>query len=173
VKAKSRVVRGFSLVEVALALAILAFTLLTLLALLSEGVGSYRDAGAQSTMVNIATMVVRDLQVTPTSTTATESTPEYDFQIPPVGGAGSSGTPSPNTVYVDANGTATATTVGAAPTSSSIYRITVYFIPPSTGRTATVARILITFPAHADPTPASSPTQYTDIFQTVVNLNRN
>lgn len=173
-KAKSRVVSGFSLVEVALALAILAFSMLTLLALLSEGVGSYRDAGAQSAMVNIATMVVRDLQATP-SGTATVSSPEYGFPIPAPGGASG----SPQTVYVDANGMATATTVGVAPTSSSIYRITVYFTPPLTSpvnagpRTATLARILITFPAQADSTPTSSPTMYTDIFQTMVSLNRN
>jgi uncharacterized protein (TIGR02598 family) len=172
VKAKSRVVRGFSLVEVALALAILAFSMLTLLALLSEGVGSYRDAGAQSTMVNIATMVVRDLQATPPGTSA-ESSPEYGFTVPAAGGTASGTTPQ--TVYVDVNGTATATTVGAAPTSSSIYRISVYFTPPPTAgqRTATLARLLITFPAQADSTATSSPTLYTDVFQTMVSLNRN
>jgi len=172
VKAKIRVVRGFSLVEVALALAILAFSLLTLLGLLSEGVGSYRDAGAQSTMVNIATMVVRDLQATPPGT-ATESSPEFGFTVPAAGGA-ASGT-SPQTVYVDVNGAATATTVGAAPTSNSIFRVSVYFTPPASAgqKTATVARILITFPAQADSTPTSSPTLYTDVFQTMVSLNRN
>jgi len=152
-----------------LALAILSFILVTLLALLSEGVESYRDAGAQSTMVNLATMVVHDLQTTPSGNSA--SSPEYGFSIP-AAGTGASG---PETVYVDVNGTATATTIGAAPTSNSIYRITVYFIPPTTAgqKTATLARIMITFPAQADSVPSSSPTLYTDIFQTMVSLNRN
>ena len=170
-KAKSRAVGGFSLVEVALALAILAFSMLTLLALLSEGVGSYRDAGAQSAMVNIATMVVRDLQATPPGA-FTESSPEYGFKVPAPQGIASGTTPQ--TVYVDASGTATGS-IGTAATANSIYRISVYFTPPpSLGqKTATVARIQITFPAQADSNPASSPTSYTDIFQIEVSLNRN
>jgi uncharacterized protein (TIGR02598 family) len=166
VKARIRKVVGFSLVEVALALAVLSFCLLILIGLLSEGVGTYRDAGAQSAMVDVATLVARDLQATPGSGTS----PQYGFSIP-APGAGATG---PKTVYVDATGTATATTVGAAPAANSIYRVSVYFIPPSAGqRIATLARIVITFPALADSTPASNPTMYSDIFQTIVSLNRN
>ncbi len=170
-KARFRTASGFSLVEVALALAILAFSLLTLLGLLSEGVQSYRDAGAQSTMVNLVTLVVRDLQATPNSTSAATS-PEYGFSIPAAGGS-LSGT-TPQTVYVDATETATGG-VGTPPTSSSIYRISVYFTPPTIAgqKTATLARVVITFPAQADPSPSSSPTAYSDIFQTMVSLNRN
>jgi len=166
VKARFRKVGAFSLVEVALALAVLSFTLLTLLGLLSAGVGTYRDAGAQSAMVDVATLVVRDLQATPGSGTS----PQYSFSIP-AAGAGATG---PKTVYVDATGTATST-VGAAPTANSIYRVSVYFIPPPSAgqRTATLARIVITFPALADSTPASNPTMYSGIFQTMVSLNRN
>ena len=167
-KARSGKVGGFSLVEIALALAILAFCLLTLLALLSEGADSYRDAGAQSTMVNIATMVVRDLQATPSSGTS----PEYGFAIPAAAGTASGTTPQ--TVYVDASGTATGP-INTPPTSNSIYRISLYFTPPTSAgqKTATLGRILLTFPAQADPTCTVSPAKYTDIFQTVVYLNRN
>jgi hypothetical protein len=152
-------------VEVALALAVLSFCLLTLIGLLSEGVGTYRDAGAQSGMVDVATLVARDLQATPGSGTS----PEYGFSIPSAG-AGSTG---PKTVYVDATGTATGT-VGTAPAANSIYRVSLYFVPPGTGqRMATLARIVITFPALADSTPNSNPTMYSDVFQTMVTLNRN
>ena len=156
--------------EIALALAVLAFCLLTLTGLLSEGVGTYRDAGAQSAMVNVATMVVRDLQATPGGA-GTGSSPEYGFQVPGAGGADNS---TPQTTYVDATGTATGA-LGTAPGSTSIYRISVYFIPPATSglRTATLARILITFPAQADPNPSSNPALYSDDFETLISLNRN
>jgi uncharacterized protein (TIGR02598 family) len=159
VRSKSRAVSGFSLVEVALALAILAFSMLTLLGLLSEGVGSYRDAGAQSAMVNIATMVVRDLQTTPPGAFP-ETSPVYNFKIPPPQGAASGTTPQ---------------TINTAATANSIYRISVYFTPPTAlgQKTATLVRILITAPALADPTPATNPSAYSDIFQTEVSLNRN
>ena len=170
-RAKSTAVSGFSLVEVALALAILAFSMLTLLGLLSEGVGSYRDAGAQSAMVNIATMVVRDLQTTPPGAFP-ETSPVYNFKIPPAQGAASGTTPQ--TIYVDANGTATGT-INTAPAAGSIYRISAYFTPPTASgqKTATLVRILITAPALADPTPAVNPSAYSDVFQTEVSLNRN
>lgn len=167
-------VGGFSLVEVVLALAILGFCLLTLIGLMSEGVTTYHGADSQSTMVNLATMVERDLEATPPGTTTqpTQTSPRYGFSIPAAGGTASGSTPQ--TVYVDISGTATGA-VGIAPTSGSIYRISLFFAPPPLAgeRMATQVRIMITYPANADSTPTSIATHYTDIFQTMVTLNRN
>ena len=166
-KKKTRLVSGFSLVEVAVALGIASFCLVTLMALLPVGIQRYHDADAQSAMVNLATMTVRDLEETPSSGTS----PRFGFSIPAAGGTASGTTPQ--TVYVDASETP-AGTPGTAPTSSSIYRISVFFSPPGTGqRTATLARIWITFPANADPAPGSLPANYVDMFETTVSLNRN
>lgn len=165
---------GFSLVEVALALAVAAFCLITLMALLPVGIRSYRGASVQSVMVNMATMVERDLEATP-SVGASPRSPRFGFSIPSAGGAASGNTPQ--TIFVDASETPAGTYPypGSTPSSSSIYRVSVYFMPPpSMGqRTATLARILITFPAHADATPTANPQMYADVFQTMVSLNRN
>ena len=142
-----------------------SFCLLTLLALLPVAVQRYHDADAQSAMVNAATMVVRDLEATPG--TGVGASPRFNFTIP------ASGTVGPNTIYLNSTGNASGTSPGAAPNSSSLYRASVYFTSPSTGRTATIARIWITFPASADPTPGTDASNYADMFETTISLNRN
>jgi uncharacterized protein (TIGR02598 family) len=166
VKQKLRSGDGFSLVEVALALAIASFCLITLLALLPVGVQNYRDADNQSAMVNLATMVQRDLEATPSSAT-TATSPRFSFSVPAVTGSGDT---NPQIVYVDASGT---TATGTA----RIYRINVAFSPPLPAGTnlrgATTARILITWPAMADASTTTWPANYSDMFETTVSLNRN
>jgi len=168
----SRIDGGFSLVEVALAMGIASFCLVTLMALLPVGIQSYQQADNQSAMVNLATMVVRDLQATPTGT-GTQTSPRFGFQVPAAGG-GATSSASPITIYVDASGIASGMAPGSAPNASSIYRISVFFTPPGAGlRMATTARIWITFPANADPSPGTAPTNYTTMFETTISLNRN
>jgi len=170
-KTRSKTVSGFSLVEVALALGIASFCLLTLMTLIPVGVQHYQDADTQSAMVNLANMVARDLQATPSMTSAAAS-PRFGFSIPAAGGTAVS---SPETVYVDITDLATGTVVNAAPTTSSVYRISVFFSSPtpSTVRSATLARILITFPANADATATTTPSKFVDMFETTIALNRN
>jgi uncharacterized protein (TIGR02598 family) len=167
-KANFRSNGGFSLVEVALALGIAAFSLVTLMALIPVGLHNYQQADNQTVMVNLATMVVQDLN---TSTGTTTS--RFQFPIPTTYAA----TPPLQTVYVDSSGYAPAGSLNQPPTASSVYRITVSFIypdtPPNTSPVATVARILITSPALADPAPASPPAHFSTMFETNVALNRN
>ncbi len=119
-------------------------------------------------MVNLATMVARDLQATPDSGVS----PRFQFSIPAAGGNPSGVVPQ--TLYVDESGVASGN-VGSAPAAGSIYRISLFFSPPSSAgqKMATVARIWITFPAKADPTPTSAPSNYANMFETTVTLNRN
>jgi hypothetical protein len=116
-------------------------------------------------MVNLASMVVRDLQSAPSGASKTPQF-NFDFSQPTV----------LQTVYVDASGQASGTAPNAAPpAATSLYRIsvTLYSPPAATPRAATIATLLITFPAQADKTPTTPPTNYTDHFETTVALNRN
>jgi Tfp pilus assembly protein PilW len=169
-KAGFRTLRGFSLVEVVLALGVASFCLVVLVALVPVGLQRYQKADSQSSMVNLATMVASDLDATTNGTSAVAS-PRFSFSIPASGGNASGNTPQ--TVYVDASGVATGT-LGLPPTSASIYRISLFFYPPASPlKVATTARILITAPALADPSPQSAPAKYSNIFETSISLNRN
>jgi uncharacterized protein (TIGR02598 family) len=165
-KKRSQAIQGFSLVEVALALGIAAFCLVTLLALMPVGLQSYKKADDQSVMVNLATMVVRDIQSAPSGASPS---PRFLFKVPAAGGPSDV---TPQTIYVNASGVETGA-IGTAPTQDSLYRINVAFFPPASGKTATTARIQITSPALADANPGAWPTKYSNMFETVVALNRN
>ena len=158
--------RGFSLVEVAVALSIASFTMVTLVGLIPLGLHNYQQADNRSVMVNLTTSVTQDLESTMVSNAPTKS-PLFSFLIPPSGG---STDVSPQTVYVNASGKVT-----TGPTDpSSIYRLSVaFFPPPGNFKKATVARILVTFPARADVNPGIWPTNYSSMFETMVSLNRN
>lgn len=170
-KTGSQALRGFSLIEVTVALAVTSFCLVVLVGLVPVGLQRYQKADDQSSMVNLATMVASDLDATTNGTSAVTS-PRFSFSIPTSGGNSSGNTPQ--TVYVDASGVASGTAPGAAPNAASLYRISLFFYPPASSlKAATNARILITSPAMADPNPAMVPTKYANIFETTVSLNRN
>ena len=167
-KISSKMKAAFSLVEVALALGIASFCMVILLALIPLSIQHYHHADTQSAMVNLGSMVVRDLQSAPSG--ATSKTPQFnfDFSQPPTGSV-------LQTVYVDGSGQASGTMPNVAPAPTSLYRIsvTLYSPPAATPLAATIATILITYPALADKTPVSAPTNYTDHFETTIALNRN
>jgi uncharacterized protein (TIGR02598 family) len=160
----SRATRGFSLVEVAMALAVAAFCLLTLVALLPVGLRSYQRADNQTIMVNLATMVARDLEATPQQPVPPATSPQsprFLFTIPAAGNG------TPQTLYADVSGVPLGTASDPI-TPGSIYRVNVTVYSPAAGqKLATTAHIQITSPAQA------ALANYTDIFQTVVALNRN
>jgi len=161
----SKMKAGFSLVEVALALGIASFSMVILLALIPLGIQHYHHADTQSAMANLGSMVVRDLQSAPSGATA--KTPQFNFDFSQTG---------LQTVFVDDSGQASGTAPNVAPPApTSLYRIsvTLYSPPAATPLAATIATILITFPAQADKTPTTPPTNYTDHFETTVALNRN
>jgi len=149
-----------------------SFCLISLMALMPVAVQRYHDADTQSAMVNMATMVARDLEAT--SGTGAGTSVRFQFAIPASGS-----TVGPYTIYVDASGNASGTTPNsAAPNPTSLYRVSVYFTPPVSGftpplRTATAARIWVTFPAQADPSFGTDAQNYVDMFETTIYLNRN
>ena len=140
---------GFSLVEVILAVGILAFCICTLLGVMLVGLRENKTAASQSSANSILSTVVSDLRATPHATppgSSAETSYLYKITIPanPVTTA-----PSPIKIYLDADG---------VPSTSrkidSIYLLTVSFLVPlnSSGlssRLATLADVKISWPAAA------------------------
>ena len=172
-KIKYHPVSGFSLVEVTLALGVAAFCLVAVFGLLPVGVSSNQASIEQTAAAGMATRISADLRA---SKTTTPSTPQNSplYQIPtPVSGAANTST---YTLFLAEDGTPANITQGgnANPSLNPRYRATLSFTAPAAGqRTATTARILLTWPALADPVASSPPSKFSGSFETVIALDRN
>jgi hypothetical protein len=167
-------------VEVALALGVAAFCLLAIFGLLPTGLTSNQASVQQTVAAGIASEVVADLRSTPSCLTTTGTfSPRFGILIP--GPAGESTMPpaqplssGSNTKFFSAAGGVidNLTTSGTA----AIYRATVGFLPPVTtgsSRAATMARVLVTWPALADTDGTKWPQKFTGSFETITALDRN
>ncbi len=162
---------GFSLVEVTLALGVAGFCLTALCALLPIGLTSNQAALEQTMAAGITSAIVIDLDCA--APLGTVTTPHFGITIPAAQGT----TPSTSgtSIYLAADGSASPTgKVVTSGTAVSRYRATIGFTPPLGGqRTATAVRILITWPALADPAPGTPPVNYTGSYEADTTLNRN
>jgi uncharacterized protein (TIGR02598 family) len=173
-----RFTHGFSLVEVVLALGVVAFCLLAIMGLMSTGLGSNQAAVEQTEAASIATSIASDLRNTLGSSVAS---PQYDFAFPALGGTAT----QPNTVYfaeglVPVSGSSLNPVNAAASTSpvsasiAPLFRADVTFSPPPAGqRTATAARIFITWPALTNPNPTVPPAGFAGSYEIMTALDRN
>lgn len=131
---------GFSLVEVVLALGVVAFCLLALFGLLPLGIQTNQSATSQAAAAAVLSSVVTDLRATPR---ASQTSPQYDVTF---------GTTK--VLYVDDQGRAVTPTDSNAPR----YRVTVTFPARPGGAFApTFVSLKVTWPALVDPattTPA-------------------
>jgi len=145
--------RGFSLVEVVLALAVSAFALITIMALLPAGLGASKDSSAQTEAMNLAIGVVSDLRQAPNAAAVTDAvaagnsatinskSPRYQIDVMQ---------PS-TTLYLDSNGNSS-----TALTAASHYKVVVSLTAPTgTLRTSTYGNVQFIWPAEA-PTAANS-----------------
>ena len=172
---------AFSLVEVTLALGIMAFCMVAIFGLLPTGLNTSRDAIAQTAAANIAGALAADLRQAPaaTSTTPNPQTPRFLISVP---------TPASNQTVIHtlfltenasvatANPAASAQDQSAEVTQNPQYRATLVFSrqnAAATDRTATAVRILITWPALADPTGGTAPQKANSSFETMIALDRN
>jgi Tfp pilus assembly protein PilV len=170
---------GFSLVEVAIALAVASFCLITISGLLSVGLSSSQTSSQESIMANIAGQVADDLRAAPLAPGSVS--PFYGIVIPGPPGASTMGLPvGPNNtaapIYVLANGGVTTTEGQTVTATNADYSVWVGINPPTgTGVGATVVRILITWPPQAAPNLDSTgwPTTYSGSYETMLTLNRN
>jgi len=153
---------AFSLVEITVAMGVAAFCLISLFGLLPVGLNSNQIAVEQTVAAGFANAIVADLRAS--GTNAKSAT----YGIPLTSGT--------QTFYLDESGSPTA--IGSGPTNSgafpSRYRASVFITPPAVGqRAATTARILMTWPASADPSPATAPKNYAGSYEILTALDRN
>ena len=145
--------RGFSLVEVTLALGVAAVSLLVIFSLLPIGLQTNQRSAEQTASVDILSVVAADLRATPRGTT---SSPRLNITIPsnPVTGATSIAP-----IYFDSVGQVAPSAIAAR------YQVTITFLDNGgAARTATFADLKATWPAAA----AASETQgSTEIFAAV------
>jgi len=167
VKANQRNRKAFSLVEVAIAIAVAAFCLVTLVALFPTGNAENRDSLRRTIAASLATAVVSDLQIV--TNASSSSSPIYGISVPSAGGVNSMTAPA-QTLYAGIDGT-----TNTSPTAAGVvYRISVGFSPPaSASRAATTARVLITWPAAAGGAATAWPTTYDGSFETQTAINCN
>lgn len=167
-------VAGFSLVEVTLALGIAAFCLVVLLGLIPAGINSNQASLEQTAAAGLAAGVVADLRATPKTASATS--PRYGLTISNAAGS----LTTPETIYLAEDGSATGSVgdnavTGGTSAPLSRYRVNLSFVDPpaSPAKGSTGVRLLVTWPALADPAAAKTPVGYTGSFEVVTALDRN
>jgi len=148
---------GFSLVEVAFALAVAVFCLVTIMGLVPVGLTSSRATTGETAANGILNEVMADLRATcPTSPLGVAATTQqFKIAIPATGA-----TSQPQTLYFTPQGVSS-----SSPTADSRYLLTVTFPTTAGGKTATIAIAKLTWPA-----PAANPSGVVESF---VALDRN
>jgi uncharacterized protein (TIGR02598 family) len=127
--------RGFSLVEVTLALGVAAFCLIALLGLIPLGMQTNQSAVSQTAAASILSSVIADLRAT---ARATPTSAQYDITFGRT-----------KLLYVDDQGRAV---TPADPNAAPRYRIMITFPTSPEGLFApTFVSLKITWPALADP----------------------
>jgi prepilin-type N-terminal cleavage/methylation domain-containing protein len=150
---------GFSLVEVVLALAIIAVTFIGLIGLLGIGVANDQTSSEQTVANNIAASILADLRSTPTYSTTSS---RYNLTLPT--SRANAGNPI---------GTSTTPLSGLNPIVL-YFNNTAVFIPPINSSpppasAAYVANVYLTRAAFLGPSATSSTTQSNDMVRVVVS----
>lgn len=134
---------GFSLVEVTIALAVAAFCLIAVFGLIPTGLNTSKAAINLTTATSIMAAVDTDLRAAPLSAGA--RSPTFGFDLANTG---------EQTLVFAADGTPTGA-IGGAAGNDSLYEAAVTLIPPAADeKSATKARIRVTWPALVQPVAA-------------------
>ncbi|EDY20612.1 hypothetical protein CfE428DRAFT_1809 [Chthoniobacter flavus Ellin428] len=161
---------GFSLVEVALALGIAVFALVAIIGLIPVGLNSNQASSEQTVAAGLAAGLVADLRTTPVVVPAAEeNSPRYQVPLPLSGSV-------THSLFLKEDGSvAGGIDANADPSLDPRYRVTLFITAPTdtTQKTATTVRILITWPAMADPKGAVAPAKYSGSYEVITALNRN
>jgi uncharacterized protein (TIGR02598 family) len=160
--ATPHLLRGFSLVEVTIALGIASFCLLSVLGLLLTGLSSEKTTVGQTVASNLLSLVYSDLVSASNSDTVTKN---FGISLTTTSAT------TPQTLYFSESGKPTGT-IGTAPTSGSRYRVTIGIQAPSDATTPTQVRLLVTWPASADSNPSKWPTSQSSSVEVVTTLDR-
>ncbi|XHR30650.1 MAG: hypothetical protein ACFUZC_08820 [Chthoniobacteraceae bacterium] len=154
--------RAFSLVEIAIAIGISSVCFVSLLGVIPIGLNASTESIQQRTAAGLANAIIADLRATPATGSAVSSF--YSIQFP---SGQTSGTTS---FFLNEDGSFNGQTV-SEPLPK--YRATVIVYSSPSGRTASAARVWITWPAVADLNPSALPSKYSGAFETVIGLDRN
>ena len=161
---------GFSLVEVALALGIAAFALVAIMGLIPVGLNSNQASSEQTVAAGLAAGIAVDLRTTPVAVPpATKTSLRYLVSFPPSGSV-------THTLFLKEDGSAAgAPDTNADPSQDPRYRATLFVTAPTaaTQKAATLVRILVTWPAMADPQASVTPVKYSGSYEVLTALNRN
>jgi prepilin-type N-terminal cleavage/methylation domain-containing protein len=140
--------RGFSLVEVTLALGVAAVCLVTIFGLLPVGLQTNRNATQETASSDIVGAVIADLRATPVTTPrgGATTTPQFAIVIP----SNPISAPVTSNLFFTSEGQNS-----TSATSNSRYRFTITFLPNGPGsRHATPVDLKMTWPATANPRDA-------------------
>lgn len=154
--------RGFSLVEISIALGVAAFCLLAVVGLLQVGLTSEQTTIGKTAAWGILSSVSADLLATPATNSISTT---YGFSF--------SSTAAPQTVYFTKAGVPTGP-IGLAPTADSYFRASVGLNSPGVNSAApTFARLVVSWPAVVDPLPDAWPSRASGTVEVVTALRRN
>lgn len=152
--------KGFSLLEVAIALSVAAFCLLAVIGLIPAGIASSRASSEQTRAIAIANAVEEDLRATPLRNPAaypavgTLYSPRFGIAVPAL-------STSPTNLFLSEDGNPTGV-------PSARYRVTVTGPTQPSGavRGGSVASVRVSWPATAETNMAGS-------VETLIILDRN
>jgi len=134
---------AFSLVEITIALGVASFCLLAIVGLLQTGLTSEKATIGQTAGGGIMSLVYSDLTATPLNVS---SSPAFQISL------SNQTLNTPQTIYFSESGDPTGNP-GSAPTGESRFRATVGIQSPTNAHSPALARIVVTWPAQADPQP--------------------
>jgi uncharacterized protein (TIGR02598 family) len=154
--------RAFSLTEVVIAIGVAAFCLIAIFGMIPAGLNSNQASLRETLSASLTSAIVSDLRATPVAAAPATSS-IYRITLP---SAGSSATTA---FFLNEDGATNDLNDPAVPPT---YRAAVVVTSP-TNRSASTARIFLSWPALASPSASGLPTNFTDSFETVVGLDRN
>lgn len=161
---------AFSLVEVALALGVAAFALVAIIGLIPIGLNSNQASSEETAAAGLAAGIVADLQMTPVEIPPTaKSSLRYAVPLPVSG-------KTTHSFFLHEDGSQAGSIDTNLDTSTDPrFRATLFITAPPVAnqKSATLVRILITWPAVADRQAATLPSKFSGSFEVVTTLNRN
>lgn len=160
---------GFSLIEVTLAIGVAAFCLVVVFGLLPVAQQSQQTASEQTAAANLISEVVSDLRAAERPNPPTPSiSPHFGLTV------GAAAALSETLYFRDgADVIGPPGTLAASANPRPRYRVTIFFNAPTGGREALTGRILVTWPALADPQPDTAPSKYSGSLESFIAIDRN
>jgi type II secretory pathway pseudopilin PulG len=153
--------RAFSLIEVVLALGVLSFALVLIIAMLGVGLSNNHDSSSRLQAENIASLLISTRRTDPTNTDLT------NFALPALGAANTAGQdvviPTTNYTKVQTDGTIS----GGSGADEVIYNLRSIVTP--VGPQASIANVDLvlwwpsTLPATASSLPVNNPANYYEL----------